>query len=126
MALFTGRTENKVDRKGRVSVPAAFRTALSAQSFAGIVVSPQYDLNCIEGCGYDRLLALSESLDDPDAYPEADRDRLQLVFAESTPLGFDEGGRVLLPQELAELAGIGERALFVGLGTHFQIWEPAR
>ena len=37
----------------------------------------------------------------------------------------DKEGRIVLPRDLADHAGIGEEVTFIGAGTHFQIWEPA-
>ncbi|MDA0261338.1 MAG: division/cell wall cluster transcriptional repressor MraZ, partial [Proteobacteria bacterium] len=48
------------------------------------------------------------------------------IFAGSHPVPWDSEGRVILPDELLSHASIGERALFVGLGDSFQIWEPER
>ncbi len=53
MAVFIGTFENKVDRKGRVSVPAQFRQTLAAQSFQGIVAFRSYRADAIEACGFD-------------------------------------------------------------------------
>jgi len=55
VGLFLSTFVNKVDRKGRVSVPASFRAALAGQSFAGIVVYRSFKNSAIEGSGYKRL-----------------------------------------------------------------------
>src|SRR3546814_7292752 len=51
--------ENKVDQKGRVSVPAAFRTALAGLSYRGIVAFPSHRADAVEGCGIDILELLN-------------------------------------------------------------------
>src|SRR5690606_31394902 len=55
VALFLSRFDNKVDRKGRVSVPAPFRAQLSQQAFHGIIAYPSPVAPAIEGCGRDRI-----------------------------------------------------------------------
>jgi MraZ protein len=50
----------------------------------------------------------------------------QEVFGDSRLLEFDDQGRVTLPPELLEHAGITERVLFVGLNQKFQLWDPER
>ncbi|CCG09296.1 division/cell wall cluster transcriptional repressor MraZ [Pararhodospirillum photometricum] len=124
MRPFIGTYENKVDQKGRVSVPAKFRAVLQAEGYASIVVRPDPERGCIEGYGMDRLERLSDltpdivDLDDPQAAP------VYQILAESEELSFDPNGRVLIPVPLLEAAGLGETAVFVGLGRVFQIWNP--
>jgi len=126
MATFVGSYENKVDAKGRVSVPARFRDEIREQSYQGIVVSPSSDPGAIDACDYLRLTDVSAALDDPDLYTPEERLRAERTIARSTLLPFDENGRVQLPQALIAQAGIEGVALFTGIGPTFQIWHPER
>jgi MraZ protein len=123
VALFLSTYVNKVDRKGRVSVPASFRSALVGQSFAGIAAYRSFKTAAIEGCGIDRVEEMTARLDTLDQFSE-EYDSLSALFGEIQQLGFDSEGRVVLPEEFASHAGITESAAFVGLGRTFQIWEP--
>ena len=123
MALFLSTYVNKVDRKGRVSVPAGFRAALAGQSFAGIVCFRSFKTAAIEGSGIDRIEEMSARLDTLDQFSE-DYDTIAAIFSDAQQLPFDGEGRVVLPEDLAGHAGITESAAFVGLGRTFQIWEP--
>jgi MraZ protein len=123
VALFLSTFVNKVDRKGRVSVPASFRAALTGQSFAGIVAFRSFKTAAIEASGIDRIEEMSARLDALDQFSE-DNESLASIFADAQQLAFDSEGRIILPQALAEHAGITESAAFVGLGRTFQIWEP--
>lgn len=125
MALFLSTFVNKVDRKGRVSVPASFRAALAGQSFLGIVAYPSFKLPCVEGSGIDRMEELSGRVDAMGQFSESS-DNASVVFSDSQQLPFDGEGRIMLPEVLAEHAGITEHAAFVGQGRGFQIWEPER
>src|SRR5580658_8107194 len=82
VALFISTFVNKVDRKGRVSVPAQFRAAVSDLSFNGIVLFPSINSRALEGSGIDRLEELSDRID---ALPEfsAERDALSAIFADA-------------------------------------------
>ncbi len=126
MATFVGSYVNKIDRKGRVSVPARFRAAIADQSFPGVVVAPSYELGAIDGCDHDRVVQVANGLDDPEFYTPEDRELASLILAKAEELPFDQDGRVLLPRDLLDLAAITDRAAFVGVGPTFQIWEPAR
>jgi MraZ protein len=123
VALFLSTFINKVDRKGRVSVPASFRGALAAQSFNGIVAFRSFKTSAIEGSGIDRLDEMSARLDELDQFSE-DYDSLSSIFADCQQLPFDSEGRIILPPFMVEYAKITENAAFVGLGRTFQIWEP--
>lgn len=125
MALFLSTFVNKVDRKGRVSVPATFRAALVSQSFNGIVAFRSFKHPAIDGNGMDRLEMMSASLETVEQFSE-DYDSLAAIFAEAQQLSFDGEGRIVLTESLIEHAGITESAAFVGLGPTFQIWEPER
>ena len=123
LALFLSTFVNKVDRKGRVSVPATFRAALSGQNFNGIVAFRSFKLPALEGSGIDRMEEMSARIDALDEFSE-DRDSLSSIFADAQQLAFDGEGRIVLPESLCQHAGISENAAFVGLGRTFQVWEP--
>ncbi len=125
MALFLSTFINKIDKKGRISVPATFRTALVKESFQGIVVFRSYKYDAIEGCGLSRMQRLSDSVDDLDSFSDAQDDLTATIFADSLQLSLDGDGRISLPQSLRDHAGITDTAAFVGRGATFQIWQPA-
>ena len=124
MALFLSSHTNKVDTKGRVSVPAAFRATLADQSFQGVVLLPSTKFSALEGFGMSMMQEISDRLDRFDLFSDTQDDLAAAIFAQATPLGFDDTGRIGIPRELLAHAGIGDTALFVGLGNKFQIWNP--
>jgi MraZ protein len=125
VALFLSTYVNKVDRKGRVSVPATFRASLSGQSFQGIVAFRSFKYPTLDASGIDRMEDMTARLDRLDEFSE-ERDNLSWLFADAQQLPFDPEGRIILPERLVEHAFITESAAFVGLGRTFQIWEPGR
>lgn len=124
MALFLSTYVNKVDRKGRVSVPAPFRAALADQPFQGIVVVRSNLHPALEGFAFSAMQDISDRLDHFDMFSPEQDDLATAIFGGATQLPFDGDGRVLIPQELRDFAGIDAQASFVGLGRKFQIWEP--
>ena len=124
MAVFIGTFENKVDRKGRVSVPSPFRQTLAGQAFQGIVAFRSYRVDAIEACGMDFMEQLNSSVSAIDLFSDTHDDLATTIFADSQQLSFDGEGRVMLPAAFAGHAGISDRAAFVGMGKIFQIWEP--
>ncbi|MEK9751644.1 MAG: division/cell wall cluster transcriptional repressor MraZ [Rhodospirillaceae bacterium] len=124
MTLFVGRHVNNIDRKGRVSVPKPFRAALQAQGSQIIYAYPLFKHAAIEACGEAFMARLSASLDDLDMFSDEQDDLAAIVLENAHPLSFDPEGRVTLPKELADHAGIADQIAFVGRGARFQLWEP--
>ena len=124
MLLFLSTFINKIDRKGRVSVPASFRAAFSQSNFQGVVVFRSYKYPALEVCGMERMMKLSESVDRLDMFSDLQDDFSATLFADAHSLLFDGEGRILLPRPLMDFVGITESAAFVGRGATFQIWNP--
>ena len=127
MALFLSTYENKVDKKGRVSVPASFRTAVASSHFQGIAVYRHLSLPCVEGADISFLEQLSDQLYED--FGPFNTDQLSVatsILAESNQLAFDSEGRIMLPASMKDFVGIEGQATFVGLGRKFQIWAPDR
>ncbi len=126
MELFLSTYVNKVDRKGRVSVPATFRSTLATHRHPTLVIAfPSIRLPAIECTGSDRIEEMQERIETLEQFSE-EYDNLSLLFADATPLTIDGEGRVILPEKLKEYAHIGGDVAFVGLGAMFQLWDPAR
>lgn len=133
MAALIGRHINKIDKKGRVSVPKPFRDALtvpalqqpeSSELFSGIYVYRSFKYPAIEGCGETFIQRVISSLDDLELFSDEQDDLATTLLENSHQLSYDTEGRVLFPQELIDYAGLTSEAIFVGRGTRFQIWQP--
>lgn len=124
MALFLSTFTNKIDAKGRISVPAPFRAALSAQPFQGVAAYPNFQLPCIDGAGMDHMERIAASTESLDLFSSEQDNLASLIFAETCQLAWDDGGRIVLPDHFIEHAGLKGMAAFVGKGQIFQIWEP--
>lgn len=125
MALLVGRHLNKIDKKGRVSVPKPFRESFLAKGFLSIFVFPYFKYPAIEGADEAFMERITESLEENLELFSEDQDDLASITLEYTfQLAFDPEGRVTLPRELCEHAGLDGEALFIGRGSRFQIWSP--
>ena len=123
MAVFLSTFENKVDRKGRVSVPASFRAILEQEKSKGIILYPSFKHICIEGNGDERIQEIVNSIDALDTFSD-EAENLQTILADARQLTIDSDGRIILPLEFIGYAQIDGAATFVGLGKSFQIWRP--
>lgn len=124
MALLVGQHLNGIDKKGRVSVPKPFRAALDGQGFAGIYVYPLFKFPAVEACGEAFMTRLSASLDQLDMFSDDHDDLASVILENAHALSFDTEGRITLPEPLIEAASFKSKALFVGRGGRFQIWNP--
>ena len=118
VSVFLSTFENKVDRKGRVSVPSSFRNVLSQQKSTGIILYPSFKHPCLEGSGDERIQEIVSSIDAIDVFSD-EAENLQTILADAKQVSVDSDGRVILPHEFVVHAGIS-----VGLGKSFQIWSP--
>ena len=114
----------KVDKKGRVSVPAGFRAAIADQLYQGVVLFPSAKYQAIEGFDGLTMENISSRLDEFDMFSSDQDDLATSIFGESIQLAFDGDGRIVLPQHLIKATNITDQAAFVGLGRKFQIWSP--
>jgi len=124
VALFLSSFEKQIDKKGRVSVPPNFRSALSHPHFAGVVAYGSFVHPCIEACGMDRMEALSARIESLDPFSEARDAFATAILGGAVQLGFDSEGRIVLPEALMVRAGLSASCVFVGKGATFEIWEP--
>jgi MraZ protein len=120
--IFLSTYENKIDSKGRVSVPAAFRSVLEVQSQPLIITRSLTD-DCLQGQGAKRMQQIVDVLDTMDSLsPEVAM--LQAMLAHAQEMKMDSEGRILLPEEFLSFADLKAMVMFVGIGRLFEIWNP--
>ena len=122
--MFLSSFENKIDKKGRVSVPATFRSYLNTLGYNGFISYPSFNHSALEACSQDRIEKLSSTIDSLNPFEEKRDYFATSVLSESESHQFDTEGRVSISEKLLNHANIKNNILFVGLGRTFQIWEP--
>lgn len=122
-----GTHQSRFDVKGRMSIPAPFRTVLRASSgdgSAAVVLRPSHTHPCIEGWPAATFEALASGVERMDLF-SADQDDLTMaLYADAWPVEADKEGRITVPDSLVQHAGLTSAVVFMGLGRLFQIWEP--
>lgn len=133
MEVFLSTYRNRIDAKGRISVPAPFRAVLAKQGpEGGLYLGPDWVSDAINESrvlvagGTNYLNGVNSQIA---ALPEFSAERADLedtLLASLTPVSLDTEGRIVLPQPLIEHAGLAAagEAVFVGRGSKFLIWEP--
>lgn len=115
---------NKVDAKGRVSLPSDYRAIVKELS-TEIVCYRSLSAPCIEGCLEDTLDKLATEIENStDFFSETQDNLTNLIFGDAKRFPFDSTGRIVLTDKLLQYAGITDAAVFVGKGRKFQIWSP--
>ena len=122
--MFLSNYENKLDKKGRVSVPATFRSHLNSMGYNGFISYPSFNHSALEACSQDRIEKLSNTIDSLNPFEEKRDFFATSILSESINLQFDSEGRISITSKLFKHANIRNRVLFVGQGKTFQIWEP--
>ncbi len=122
--LFMDTISNKVDAKGRVSLPSDYRAIVKELS-TEIVCYRSLNAPCIEGCLEDTLDKLATEIENStDFFSETQDNLTNLIFGDAKRFPFDSTGRIVLSEKLLKHANITDTAVFVGKGRKFQIWNP--
>jgi MraZ protein len=126
MNRFVSNFTNRLDSKGRVSIPAPFRAVLARDGFEGLYVHPALEAPALDAGGNTLLAEIDAFLSTLSPYSD-ERDQLSTaLYGTSEVLKVDPEGRVVLTENVKQHAGIADAVAFVGLGHKFQIWEPDR
>jgi MraZ protein len=125
MDRFVSTYTNKLDAKGRVSVPADFRSVLEKDGYeGGIYCYPTLDHPSLDAGGARLARKIDALLEGLDPYSD-ERDELSVaLYGDVQVLRIDGDGRIVLPEGLRAHARIVTQVTFVGLGEKFQMWEP--
>jgi MraZ protein len=126
MDEFVSTFTNRLDAKGRVSIPASFRSVLTRDGFEGLYCCPTLDQNAVDAGGHRLRTQISASLSRFEPFSEDHEFLSTTLIGESEILKIDGEGRVGLSEAIKAYAAIGDTVTFVGQGYKFQIWEPAR
>jgi MraZ protein len=122
--LFMGTHTNRIDGKGRVSVPASFRNTVELRSSKGLILFKSLVDPAIEGMTLERLNRMAAALE---SFPPFAPERAYFetaIFGGAQALAYDLEGRCSLPKPFLDQVGITTEVAFLGRGSTFQIWEP--
>lgn len=124
LGMFLSEFTNGIDAKGRVSVPAEFRAVVAREAVGCIYVWRSFNGDFLEGGGQSLIEDFATKIETMDPYDDNRLAFERVIFGGAKALNFDSTGRVVLPREFADHAGLDGRAMFVGLNRRFEIWNP--
>lgn len=124
MAGFVSHFTNRLDAKGRVSIPAPFRAVLTRDGYDGLFTIPSSHSASIDAGGNELVNEIEGRLAQYNKMsPEYDALAMALFGASETPK-IDGDGRIVISDMVREITGITDQVTFTGLGYKFQIWHP--
>ena len=126
MTIFTGEYDCKVDAKGRIMLPAAFRKQMGeAESYRFVIKKDLYEA-CLELYVVDEWERQNNLiLKNIKPYNPEHRQFLRDFRMGAAELECDNTGRILIPGRLIKQAGIANEAVLSGNIGKIEIWSPA-
>ena len=130
--MFRGEGVQKVDTKGRVSIPAHFRRVLEAgdpswsdgKAPEFVVVYGDHRRSFLECFTIDAANEVDQTIKAMKRGSPKRRAMERVFNGQSLPLTVDETGRIVLPAKLRQKIGLDGEAYFIAMGDTFQIWKP--
>ena len=126
MNRFLSNATNKIDAKGRVSVPAPFRTVLTRLDIQDFYAIQDFVFPAITIGGPDLLDRYEQPIVDADPFSLDANDMSLLIHGGGVFLKMDGEGRLMVTDFIRDYTGITDQVTFVGRSDHFQLWDPVR
>jgi MraZ protein len=119
--VFSGLYVHRLDAKGRVSIPAAFRSASDGKFY--VTFSPEGALRVFDEASFEKTRARLDAMDDFD--PRV-REVKRVFFSGPPPQECDAHGRIKLSPELRTYAELQHEVVLNGMSGYFELWDKAR
>ncbi len=126
MNRFLSSAVNRIDAKGRVSVPAHFRSVVQSRGYSELYAIRQLDVPALDVGGLDLLDRYEERIALEDPFLQTADDMSFFVHGDGAFLKYDQDGRITVTDFIREHTGISAEVAFVGRGNFFQMWEPEK
>ena len=126
MNRFLSSAVNRIDAKGRVSVPAHFRSVVQKRDYGELYALRVLDQPALDVGGLDLLDRYEERMKLEDPFLQTADDMSFFVHGDGAFLKLDQDGRITVTDFIRDHTGISTEVAFVGRGNFFQMWEPER
>lgn len=121
--MFRGINAINLDEKGRVAIPRRYRERLLDQARGQLVATIETESRCLLLYPLATWEAIEAKIEALPSFNPAARRIQRLLLGHATEMEMDRQGRVLLPQLLRDYAGIDRKAILLGQGKKFEIWD---
>lgn len=119
-AVFKGTYRHRIDPKGRLPVPAAFRRLLRDERRVVVTLLDQ----CLAAYPPEEWARLEAQLGTLPAFSRPVKALTRLLASRAADCEIDVQGRILLPPALRDAAGLSRDAVVVGVLNRFEVWSP--
>ena len=126
MDRFLSNGTNRIDAKGRVSIPAHFRAILQKQDRTELYALRALEVPAMDVGGADLLETYEARIAQEDPFLRTAEDMSFFVHGDGAFLKLDQDGRISVTDFIRDHTGISTEVAFVGRGNFFQMWEPSR
>jgi MraZ protein len=126
MDRFLSNAVNRIDAKGRVSVPAHFRAVVQKRGYSDLYALRALGIPALDVGGLDLLDRYEERIAKEDPFLQTADDMSFFIHGDGAFLKLDQDGRITVNDFIREHTGISTEVAFVGRGNFFQVWEPGR
>jgi MraZ protein len=124
MGRFLSNATNKIDAKGRVSVPSAFRNVLASEGIEELYCLQDIHYPAISIGGPELLARYEMRLQDPDPFSPEKNEMSLLIHGGGIFMKLDSEGRLMVTDFIRSHTGIEGEVTFVGRADYFQLWRP--
>lgn len=122
--MFRGVNGINIDVKGRIVVPTRYRELLQ-ESRGSIVLTIDTEEKCLLLYPLAAWEEIENKLSQLPSFNPAARRIQRLLIGHATEVELDSHGRILLPPLLREYANLSKRAMLVGQGKKFELWDES-
>ncbi|MBA3562871.1 MAG: division/cell wall cluster transcriptional repressor MraZ [Gammaproteobacteria bacterium] len=123
--MFRGATNITLDAKGRMAIPTRYREQLAERGDGRLVTTVDRDY-CLLLYPFPDWEEIERKLVRLPSFNRQSRRLVRLMVGHASEIDMDGHGRVLLPKELREFAGLDRQAVLIGQGNKFELWDAAR
>jgi MraZ protein len=116
--MFIGEYQHTIDAKGRIIIPSKFRDGLGDI----FIVTKGLD-KCLFAYSIEEWAAIEQKLKSLPLSQKDARAFVRFFFAGATECEVDKQGRILVPNNLREYAGLEKDAVSIGVSTRVEIWS---
>lgn len=117
---FMGEHEHNLDERGRIAIPAKFRSKLGE----AVVITRGFD-RCLLVYPIEVWQAISDKMATVSVANDDGRESLRFLFSRASDVEIDKQGRILIPASLRDYANIRDTVILIGMNTRFEIWDKA-
>jgi MraZ protein len=124
MSRFLSNATNRIDAKGRVSVPSAFRSVLAQRNVQELYCFQDFVFPAISIGGPDLLERFERQIAAEDPFSPDANEMSLLIHGGGVFMKLDAEGRLMVTDFIRGFTGISDEVTFVGRADHFQLWQP--